>query len=55
MPVPSEWIGQKFSRVRAQASTLLLGLVHANEVILGVAQDPEVAAEDSVLMLIPSR
>ncbi len=55
VPVPKEWVGQKYSVVRAQASSMLLGLVHADQVAMGVASDPEVAAGDSVIMLIPAK
>lgn len=50
-PVHEEWVGQSFSQVRQRYRGVVLGLLHNQEVVLGVDRDPKVEAGDQVFVL----
>lgn len=53
--VDSQWVGQPLSHVRHSYPGMLLGIVHKQQVILGVEQDPVVQADDNVLFLTATK
>lgn len=54
IPVTEEWIGKTFNDMRHHSETIALGIVHNNQVFLGVNENPVMTAEDHILWLIPS-
>jgi voltage-gated potassium channel len=54
MVVPPAWVGQELSAIRSQNAEnclILLGLVHENQIFLGVHQDRVIEMNDRVLFL----
>lgn len=49
--VDQRWQGQHLTAVRSQAAGLVLGAVVSGTVVLGVAEDPVLGADDRLLML----
>ena len=46
-------VGRALSSVRSERSGLVLGLVHQGRVIMGIGEDPMVAAGDQLLVAEP--
>jgi len=51
VPVPADFVGLHLSEVRHRSEGVVLGVVHAGQVTLGVEQDPELVADDTLLAL----
>ncbi|MGH3069308.1 MAG: NAD-binding protein [Streptosporangiaceae bacterium] len=48
-------VGRPLSSVRSERSGLVLGLVHEGRVIMGIGEDPVIAAGDHLLVAEPER
>lgn len=51
--IAEEWIGQALSKIREEYHGMVLGLVHHDDVSLGVDRDPQVSRGDKLLVVLP--
>lgn len=53
--VPTAWVGKRFNEARRQDSGVCLALVQADDLYLGVEQDPLIDADAKILRLIEEK
>lgn len=50
-PMPIDWVGLRLSEVRRRYAGVMLGILHQQQVVLGVDHDPVVEGQDQMFVL----